>query len=180
VIGRTPQETVKAWASSFQQALSCITLAQFHVDGYRPVERPSNADLNGGLVAPLNANPRLSAVVILRYRILRESTEAGAWMVRVVAYRYALFDEAERDILSYEWHPEGTSWVTWPHAHIGGAMLRDGVRLSSRMHLPTRQVAIEDVIRLAIVEFGVRPRRSDWASVLARTSQARMESPLEP
>ena len=57
-------------------------------------------------------------------------------------------------------------------------MLQDGARLSSRMHLPTGQVAIEDVIRLAIVEFGVRPRRADWAAVLARTVQARAASPL--
>jgi hypothetical protein len=179
VIGRTPQETVKAWASSFQQALSCITLAQFHVDGYRPAERPHNGALNGGLVASLDANPSLGVVVILRYRILQESADAGARMVRIVAYRYALLDDAERDILAYEWHPEGTSWVTWPHLHVGSAMLRDGARLSSRMHLPTGQIGIEDVIRLAIVDFGVRPRRSDWLAVLARTDRSRAASPSQ-
>lgn len=176
--GRTPQEAVKVWAETFQQACSCITQARFNVDGYRPAEHPYDADLNRGLIVPLAATVRLGLIVILRYRIVRIAGSPGPWTIRIVTYHYSLVDDSDRDILSYEWHPEGTSWVTWPHLHVGGAMLQDGARLSSRMHLPTGQVAIEDVIRLAIVEFGVRPRRADWAAVLARTVQARAASPL--
>jgi hypothetical protein len=32
-------------------------------------------------------------------------------------------------------------------------------------HFPTGRIALEDVLRLAITEFGVRPPRSDWAEV---------------
>ena len=179
MIGRTPQEAVKAWASSFQQALSCITGARFNVDGYRPADRPYDADLNGGLAVPLAAMSRLGLVVILRYRVVREARSHDPWTVQAVAYRYGLLDDTGRDVVSYEWHPEGTSWVTWPHLHIGRAMLRDNARLTSRMHPPTGPVLIEDVIRLAIVEFGVRPRRPEWAAVLQRTGRARAESPSE-
>ncbi len=175
--GRTPQEAVKAWASSFQQALSCITGARFNVDGYRPADRPYDADLNGGLAVPLAAVARLGLIAILRYRIMREATSRDPWIVRIVTYHYSLVDDTGRDIVSYEWHPEGTSWARWQHVHIGRAMLRDDARLSSRMHLPTGPVPIEDVIRLAIVEFDVRPRRPDWAAVLQRTNRARAESP---
>ncbi len=179
MIGRTPQEAVRAWVDIVQQAFSCVTQARFNVDGFRPSDLPYDADLNGGLAVPLSAEARLGLIAILRYRIVKVASPRDPWTIRIVTYHYSLVDSSERDIISYEWHPEGTSWVTWPHIHIGSAMLRDGARLSSRMHLPTGHVAIEEVIRLAIVEFGVRPRRPDWSAVLARTNRDRMTSPLE-
>jgi hypothetical protein len=33
-------------------------------------------------------------------------------------------------------------------------------------HLPTRRIALEDVLRLLIEQFGVRPIRSDWGRAL--------------
>lgn len=35
-----------------------------------------------------------------------------------------------------------------------------------RVHLPTGRISREEVLRLAIMELGVRQRRPDWASVL--------------
>lgn len=49
-----------------------------------------------------------------------------------------------------------------PGAEIGFAPLH-------RAHLPTGRIAIEDLLRIAITEFGARPRRTDWQEVLDQT-----------
>jgi hypothetical protein len=37
---RTPREAVGAFVSAYQQALSCLTLARFNAEGYRPIDLP--------------------------------------------------------------------------------------------------------------------------------------------
>jgi hypothetical protein len=36
-------------------------------------------------------------------------------------------------------------------------------------HVPTGRIALEELLRMAIAEFGARPRRKDWEQVLERT-----------
>jgi hypothetical protein len=43
------------------------------------------------------------------------------------------------------------------------------LRVATRAHLSTGPVALEDILRLVITEFGVTPRRADWDTVLQRT-----------
>lgn len=173
---RTAQEAVSAFATSFQQALSCVVTGRFNVSGYRPADDPAYANLDGGLPVPLVTGSRLGIVVNLRYR-LQQDRPHGPWNVHIAAYRYGLLDDGSRDMVSYEWHPEGASWVTWPHLHIGNSMLREGAPLTARMHLPATYILIKDIVALVIREFGVRPRRRDWEAVLARTRHMRDEAP---
>ena len=93
--------------------------------------------------------------------------------VRVVSYRYRLLDEHARVILAFGWHPVGESHVTVPHLHLSSRVGpielgrgREGVALAE-MQNPTGPVRFADAVRLLIAEFGVAPRRGDWASVLA-------------
>ena len=66
---------------------------------------------------------------------------------------------------------EGRSRVTWPHLHVYDASIGPA-SLLSKAHLPTGRVALEDVIQLAIIEFGVQPRsrhNENWGDVLRET-----------
>jgi hypothetical protein len=87
-----------------------------------------------------------------------------------VSYYYALEDPEGREIL-YHWHPQGLSTVTFPHVHIraGGQLADTSI---DEAHFPTGRVALEDVLRLAIREFGVSPRRVDWEEVLDSSQSA--------
>jgi hypothetical protein len=38
--------------------------------------------------------------------------------------------------------------------------------LIQRAHLPTGRVSVEDFLRTAIRDFGVKPQRDDWETVL--------------
>jgi hypothetical protein len=93
-----------------------------------------------------------------------------------------LLDEHGREILAYHWHPAlaGQERVTYPHLHVGpGAVsmaMLDAAQRSRqhnalrpefhRLHLPTRRIALEDVIRLAIEQFQVVPANPGWDQVL--------------
>jgi hypothetical protein len=138
--------------------------------------------------ATLDGPSRIALSVDHHYRIARTEGR-GAYRVTTAAYYYAFDDVADpnavaREILAYHWHPDvrladGTL-IAYPHLHINRGAVRidiaDGVRIAPNRnllrpdlalaHLPTRRIALEDVIRLAIEQFGVAPLRSDWDATL--------------
>lgn len=173
---RTPAEAVRTFAGAFQQACSCLTLARFNVESYRPLDLPApyHAELQNGQAVPLGGSS-LRLLAVLRYRIVPAPSAPGAWVVQLAAYDYELLDGADREIIAYQWHPQGRGPVTWPHLHLGPAA-GDLWRPVSRAHFPTGAIVIPEVIRLAIREFGVPPRRADWEAVLLRTRPALAEA----
>lgn len=110
------------------------------------------------------------------YRVIETpDTQHGPWRVNVVGYLYTLQDRDGLEIVSYHWHPGQQSPITWPHLHIGVAAVGEGASVSRRdvpgIHFPTKFIALQDIIRLAITQFDVRPLRSDWEQVLRETEQ---------
>lgn len=89
---------------------------------------------------------------------------ADRWRVKTRAYEYALVDDQHQEFAAFHWHPSGQSAIRWPHLHIGPALSYSNYL--SNAHLPTGRVAFEQVIRLAIEDLGVQPRRNDWRRVL--------------
>lgn len=164
---RTPAEAVRTFVGAFQSALSYLTVAQFNAEGYRPIDLPFSAELQDGEPVVI-AGSSLRLLVVLRYWIIQAANSPGAWAVQLATDDYELLDDLDREILAYQWHPQGRSSVTWLHVHLGPAA-GDLWRPLSRAHLPTGRIAVQDVLRLAIRDFGVPPRRADWAAVLERT-----------
>ena len=84
---RTPRAAVRTFADAYQLALSCLTLDQFNVEGYRPIDFPYRADLQRGQSVPLR-HVELDIIVVLRYRIVQ--TDPASWAVGVLGYHYEL------------------------------------------------------------------------------------------
>jgi len=170
--GRTPAEAVQNFLGPLQQAISCVTRTVLVSSGYHPRqdEEPHLLTL-GESPARLNSNPRLFLSVTMHYHVVEAPGERGPWKVSIAAYLYSLDDEQGQEILAFHWHPRGRSSVTSPHLHIGPGA---GVQYQQLQgaHIPTGRVALEDVLRLAIRELGVRPLRRDWADILDRTQRA--------
>lgn len=138
-----------------------------------PIPTPLRASLPGG-------DARFGLSIIHVYRIV-QPRERGHWKVQTAAYQYALDDADEREIFAYHWHPHIED-VPYPHLHISrGAVPRaiaTGVELSltqnpllpqlADAHFPTRRIALEDMLRLLIEQFGVVPAREDWDEALRR------------
>jgi hypothetical protein len=91
------------------------------------------------------------------------------WEARTVGYQYRLEDSGGREIVAYHWHPQGASHVTVPHLHLGaglGAVLTE----MTKAHLQTGMVTPVAILAIAVDNFGVVPRRTDWATIFARAT----------
>lgn len=104
---------------------------------------------------------------------LDNESSRRSWRVTVTGYSYTIRATDGAEIVSYQWAPTGRSPITYPHLHIGrgatGNVTTFGPKGLHRIHFPTRHITIEDILRLAITEFGVEPRRPDWENILSET-----------
>ncbi len=188
---RRPPAAVSALKDWLQQAVSCVSDAVINLspDAYHPSDTPHRLTLGDGTPVPVTArstigHERLWLSVVHAYRIVRE-TERGWWKIHTAAYQYALDDPDGREILAYHWHPHIED-IPYPHLHVGhGAVRRDigaGIQLPvsqnalhrklAGAHLPTRRIALEDVLRLLIEQFDVWPARTDWNLTLRRARKS--------
>lgn len=170
---RTAHQAVREFGDALQQALACITTGVLQFGGHSPPERIHTATLNRGApVALRNAlGIDLGLKVSIYYRVPRDPSGSG-WRVSTASYLYALTGRDERELLAWHWHPVLEGEVNTAHMHIQSAILNEAHLPFARRHLPTGMIALEDVVRACIEEFGVASRRPDWRDTLRRTREA--------
>ncbi len=163
---RTPRDAAQFFRDPLQQALHCLTPAKFDF----PREYPTGTALKLaiGAVEPvrLSGDYPLLLSATIRFHIIADAPTAHRVSMR--GYEYALLHGNGRELLVYHWHPESRSAVTSPHLHVkAGADLRR--EEFARAHIPTGWVTFQDVIWLAITQFGAKPTKKDWMTTLRRT-----------
>ena len=165
--GRNPAEAVSNYRHSVQRVVSCVTTSVVDVaGGYYPSPVPHRLTMNNGFPVALDGPSRFRLELQQYYRIVETGRPDASWMVDIVGFYYTIYDSGQREVLLYHWHPHGNSPVETPHLHleqgaeVGRAEVRDA-------HLPTGDVSLNAILRVLIEEMGVRPRRSDWESILA-------------
>ncbi len=163
--GRNPYQAVQSYRSSLQRAVSCVTSSVILVgstQGYRPgsehrlVLGPEEA------VRLPGADLSLSVQV---FAWVSEPAGQAPWTVSPFGYYYALRESEGPEIVAYHWHPGRRSPIDFPHLHLGAGSGVSREELQ-KAHIPTGRVELEDVLLMAIREFGVRPRRDDWQEIL--------------
>lgn len=165
---------MEAHRASIQVVISCVTVgvvAFAQPEQSRFVEWRSLA-LNNGRAVSLSGSP-LMIRVGQEFLVRRE---AAPDPIEVVGYNYTILHSEAGELVSFQWHPGGKSDIDFPHVHIGPALSRrDSVVRAGeahKIHLPTGEVSLVNVVRLAITELGVEPRRDDWATILRQPSPA--------
>ena len=169
--GETPHKAFNNFRGPLQRAISCVN-SEAHLwalgsNGYAPGQTHAVIP-DAGEVVRLAGRRSLRLTCQFSYRIEKAEGEHGPWKVTTEAYQHALEDEDGKEIIAYHWHPERGSAYNFPHLHIGTGV---GASLGSihKHHFPTGRVSLEDVLRLAIKEFGATPARADWEGVLEET-----------
>jgi hypothetical protein len=164
--GRTPREAVDAFLEPLKEVIGCVTDEGF-VARIRRAGGPYPATFQSDFAILDRARGRLPMQLELThsYHVVASDGERGLWRVSTAGWIYKLADSRDELVAAFHWHPESSGRVTRPHVHVHGH--HDAVDLH-RLHLPTGRVSIESVIRFAIEDLDVVPRRSDWASVLDR------------
>jgi hypothetical protein len=172
VIGRTPAEAVRGFRETVQLAVSCVSAGVVLIDpsGYAVNSTPGLLSISENPLR-LPGDHRISLGVDYFYRIQSDNEPNRRWRIRIVTYFLTLLDADLREIVAYHWHPHGRSHEIEPHLHLGTGVGSVRPELT-KAHLPTGRITLPDVLKLAIDAFAVRPRRRDWAAVLARTRAA--------
>jgi hypothetical protein len=179
VAGRSESEAAQNFLDPLQRSFSCVTHSiLFNHGGYHA--GPIHVVTVGGPgYADLPAPNPLQITLTHHYRIVEEPSEVrGPWKVSTVGYIYEVVNRDGQRIIAYHWHPMDHGTPQFPHLHVG---LGSGAHNSyAKPHYPTGRVALEQVLRLLIVEFGVEPRRDDWADILDDSQAAYEEWRTRP
>ena len=106
------------------------------------------------------------------FYIIEDSTN-GPWRVTTAGYKYTIEAEDGDEILGYHWHPRSLSPNKEPHLHLGtGARIGRSELETTKAHLPTGRVSMEDFLQLLIEVFKAHPHKTGWKSVLQKTGGA--------
>lgn len=169
--GKSPRQAVDRFLTFLQHSLSCVTPAVIVTSGDYAVEGgPYALTVGQEGKCRLKSDHRLTLDIRMQYRIVEASGDRGPYKVTITAYIYTLEDQKGHEIFSYQWHPADHR-IDFPHLHLGhGAQVRHPG--FEKAHLPTGRVSLEEVLRLLIMDFAVRPLRKDWSAVLSE-NQAR-------
>jgi hypothetical protein len=179
VSARQRRESVRAHHAAIKRVLSCVV--QTHITTHAPP--PAVADvfpdaltllLQNGAPAGLQGSVPLLLDFSQQFRIV-EIDAPRSVRVEVVSYIYTIMTRDRIELVSYQWHPYGEGATDFPHVHIGPAMSRrDSVVRAGeahKIHLPTGEVSLANVLRLAISELEVEPRRDDWEAILTQAAR---------
>lgn len=107
----------------------------------------------------------------------------GPFKVRSMRYRYDILDRDKNEIIVFHWDPNPQNIVTEPHVHLAIARpvtlaQRENSAVATRelhlnkLHIPTKRIFVEDVVRFLIREFAVVPLRDDWSEVIRENLRA--------
>ncbi len=181
--GETEREAVQKYVEPLQRAVSCISKSVLGVSGgYRVGDTPHSLTFGDGLPQKLKG-PNVYLSIVHKYRIVRDDTPGrGPWRVTIDHYVYTIRRSPSSDssskhekLISYQWHPNPQGRYNYPHLHLYPDSIvgspSEAAKLSSKSHIPTGRVAMEDIIRFVITQLNVQPLRKDWEKVLNETQE---------
>jgi hypothetical protein len=172
VPGRTPHEAVDAFLDPLKIALSCVTRGKLLLTqgAYGDVGETHQWQLNGDEGAVLGGI-RLRAGMHFEVLDRGASQRDERFKVSTRGYLYGieLSGEGREELMSFHWHPNGSSPFRDPHYHFGEAAISPSGVFLARAHIASPRVSFEQVIRTLIEEAEVAPLCDDWSDRLAQT-----------
>lgn len=178
--GATPYEAFDSFRAPLGRAISCVgreahVWALIGTNGYGPGQEHALAPNLGEPVrlrgTSASGEVELDLLSRIWYRVVSTERERSLWRIETLAYSHRLETISAQEIVAYHWHPGTSSGITHPHLHIGTG-IGTSPGLLDKTHIPTGRVALEDVLRFAILELGIEPQREDWREVLDETQAA--------
>lgn len=118
-----------------------------------------------GSYVSLAGEHSLQLFLSIEYELVRaDDPQRGPWKVSSRGYKYHVLTADHTELALFHWHPNTPP--AHPHLHLGSSQLAKNAVISSKTHVPSGRIALEEVIQLLILDWGVVPRRSDWEAVL--------------
>ena len=165
---RSPAQAAQEFSETLQLVVSTVTDGVLTIrNGYYPSPKPHALTFADSSTVRMHGDVRLALSVDLRYRLVQNLSTSSrqVWDIEIVSYMYAIRERNRAEIVSWHWHPGIPDIPSFPHLHLGPAA-QVGRPEFHRAHLPTGIVTLADVVRSAITDFHVEPRRADWQAIL--------------
>lgn len=177
---RTEQEAYRRYIAPLRRFLGCITQQRLTINDRSPllINTPYAIALNEMNPVRLQGDVPLWLTVGQRFQLVSLGADVprGKFTVHTLSYLYALSTTTGEELFAFHYTDVSPGTVTFPHFHIGSALLGATLPLRSgtlhKAHIPTGRVSIESVIRLLIVEFGITPITRDWEEMLRTAEDA--------
>jgi hypothetical protein len=169
----TPHEALQRYIRYLQLPLSCISKAVWTaatpvrgLDEEAVLILPKNEPINLGKAN--GEHVRLFAAQ--RFVVIPDLNNPGEYKTRTREYVYKFSDDAG-EVLEWHWHPSRGRRETHMHCRFRRATKPWGLTPGA-LHLPTSRVAFEDIVRFAIGDLGIQPRRDDWEVIIGEALMA--------
>lgn len=153
--------------------MSCVSRAILrHSAEISPGSDVQGLTFAGGGDVRLGGQTTYLLSMVHQFRVVKAEAPRGPFKVSTMGYYYRLQTEGGHEVVAFHWHP-GVAYSR-PHLHLGHGLGRLRAR-ASHYHFPTGRVCLEEVLRFAIQDLLVRPRRNDWETVLDTSQRAHEE-----
>jgi hypothetical protein len=174
VPARSSAQAAHEFSETLQLVVSTVTDGVLTIrDGYYPSPNPHALTFADSSTVRMHGDVRLALSVDLRCRMVQNHSTSSrqAWDIEIVSYMYAIRERNRAEIVSWHWHPGIPDLPSFPHLHLGPAA-QIGRPEFHRAHVPTGIVTLAEVVRSAITDFHVEPRRADWRAILEDSSDS--------
>jgi hypothetical protein len=155
--------------SALQLLLSCITDSVLRriASGSTNGSETGDIALAGGMPVRIGRRGLLAIVVKQNYHLTEQPSgpRDHRWTFHVDTYIYRLVDANHQELISWYRHPKDPNSAKHHHFHLGPAA-QVGRAEFHRAHLPTGVVMLAEVVRSAITDFHIEPRRENWQAIL--------------
>jgi hypothetical protein len=173
-VASSRSEAVGEFLAPLQLAVSCVSRAVLAViepprsqrfDRLRVLgNRGEPIWLTGAPVPMSKLGLAISVDMVLMHD--PDRARSARWTSSTTGYLISFVDDNETEIVAYHWHSVSEGTHPEPHLHIGSSLCYGSPMQDA--HFPTALVGLHRIVRMAITEWEVPPRRSDWIEVLDR------------
>jgi hypothetical protein len=179
----SPSAAARAHVSLLQDALHCVTQAPLSFQGSVSIsriraEQPYAVALRNLRPVPLDGPFDVELIAGQAFRIRRYVGLSSSFGIEMISCFYSIATADHIEILTFQWTPEATHSKTFPHVHVGRAIVSDKTLIMPerfrKVHIPTGHVTLAAVARMAIEEFQVKPLTRRWSAVLDDSEHAEL------
>lgn len=164
----SPAQAAREFSEKLQLVVSAVTDDGSTIrGGYYAFPNPHAMTFVDCGTIRMHGAVRLALSADLRYRLVQsvQSSSKQSWNVEIVSCMYAIRERNRAEIESWHWHPGIPGIPSYPHLHLDYAA-KVGREEFHHAHLPTGIVTLADIVRSAITDLHVEPRREDRQAIL--------------
>jgi len=176
--GRTESEAADAYRDPIATALACIADgSRFQFRRYVPIAQQTSGPIQFTLdnANEVHLGGEQNVKLHVSQHVVFVDSDDPKKPLRMSTRGYMYLLATDRVMINWHWHPKTSASRNVdpsirPHVHTTHLEIDTGKQSKiARLHVPTGRVAIEQVVRYAIEELGVKALNDDWNKLITES-----------